>query len=764
MILADDILTSLDFLSFYQSELGKIDKIKSNGWSEPITCPFHEDNNPSLGVNIKTGQFNCFGCGEKGSIFNFYMKKYNVNFKESLSKLAEFAGIKSSHYISNKNQNFSKKSFKELFDLFTKVDLPNEAIVYLQDKRKISKDIIRKLLEQNLIGWNEKAWYGHNNFRSAIVFPMFDSNNEVVGLQNIFINDSSKRFVSKSKLNKGFFIFGDINAEKTVITEAVIDALSIVQVYNNVRVIATYSANSLEKLQDIDIKSPILFFDNDQAGKQATSKVIEILKDVKVVKWESNLKDINQLIINNFGLTVINMINEAVKPKYTEYDREVAELNMQIDELNKIYSVTMIGGDTVVMNEFVDPSTEKKDIKFLSFQSFKNKFLNKKIIDPYRTKTSKKYRDIGSLWLESKRRREYEQCVFDPGNKCDTKKYFNLFRGFTVKPVKGSWEELRNHIFEVICNGDRNMYHWIMCWIARIIQAPGDERPGTAIVLKGEQGCGKGCFVNALGSLMFNHFLAVHQPKHLIGNFNSHLKDALLVFADEVTWGGDKQAEGILKSLITEPYFMVEQKNKDALRVKSHVNLIISSNNDWVIPAGLQERRFCTLSVQNTKVGNRRYFNKMFERMYKKGGLEAMMYDLLNYDISNVDLRTIPKTEELLQQIINTMHPVHRFWYDRLQFGSLNYYEESWVKMVEQAKLYEEYINFCDTVHISYKLPLNQFSRKLNEVCPEIKKIRPLYEGKQTPHYEIPDLETCRFIFEDIVDIKVSWDTNIYNN
>ena len=40
-------------------------------------CPFHEDNNPSLGLNDEKNIFHCFGCGAKGDIveFNRLMKE-----------------------------------------------------------------------------------------------------------------------------------------------------------------------------------------------------------------------------------------------------------------------------------------------------------------------------------------------------------------------------------------------------------------------------------------------------------------------------------------------------------------------------------------------------------------------------------------------------------------------------------------------------------------------------------------------------------------
>ena len=761
----NEILSRLDFNSYYQSQLGNLGKIKSNGWSEALLCPFHDEQKPSMGVNIISGQFNCFGCGAKGSIFNFHMKKYDIDFKTSLSELAKIAGIELSipQFPQSNTNSYKNLSFEELFNISISMPFPEKGKIYLKEKRKFSNEIISFLIMNKLIGWNEKAWFSPGNLKPAIVFPLHDHNGKMVGLQNIFIDGSGKKFVSKSKLKKAFFKIGT-DDNTTIITEAIIDAISAIQATTNISAIATLSANSLEKLKYLKIKKPIIFFDNDEAGRKATLKAAEILNSYlnvkpKTVKWESKLKDINELLQQGFPASITNMIQNAIELESTERDREITELNMEINNLNKNYAVTMVGSDTVVMYEFFEPIAEKTDIKFLSFSAFRNKFLNQKIINPYRKPNASKYRDIGSLWLESKKRREYEQCVFDPTEKINTKKYYNLFRGFSVKPIKGDWSILRNHIYEIICNGNKIMDNWLMSWMARIIQNPGGERPGTAVVFKGEQGSGKGCLVNALGKLMHRHFLPITQPKHLTGNFNSHLKDALLVFADEVTWGGDKQAEGILKGLITEPYFMLEQKNKDAFKVKSHVNLMISSNNDWIIPAGLQERRFFTLAVNNSKVGDREYFNKLHKQISLKQALEAMMYDLLNYNI-NIDLRTIPRTDELLQQIINSMHPVHKFWYDRLQYGMLLFTHDSWEIEVERVEFYNEYITFCDTIHVTYKLPLNQFSRKLKEICPSINLIRPRINGKQTPMYKFVYLEACREEFENIVKIKVNWEQN----
>ena len=49
-------------------------RVMQNGeWQ--VLCPFHEDKNPSMAINTKTGLFNCFACGAKGGFIDFYMKK-----------------------------------------------------------------------------------------------------------------------------------------------------------------------------------------------------------------------------------------------------------------------------------------------------------------------------------------------------------------------------------------------------------------------------------------------------------------------------------------------------------------------------------------------------------------------------------------------------------------------------------------------------------------------------------------------------------------
>ncbi|WP_287719919.1 CHC2 zinc finger domain-containing protein, partial [Nitrosomonas sp.] len=73
-----------------------IPKFDANGKTEvQCLCPFHEDKNPSLSVNLEKGVFKCFGCGEQGGVVKFIQLRYGLDKKEALRKIKEDEGIKS---------------------------------------------------------------------------------------------------------------------------------------------------------------------------------------------------------------------------------------------------------------------------------------------------------------------------------------------------------------------------------------------------------------------------------------------------------------------------------------------------------------------------------------------------------------------------------------------------------------------------------------------------------------------------------------------
>ncbi|NCC61902.1 MAG: hypothetical protein EOM12_13405 [Verrucomicrobiae bacterium] len=80
---------------FYSMFLnGSLGKPTGGGWHKwNGLCPFHDDNRPgTFVINSKTGAYRCFSCGAKGGdIFDFYMEKERLGFKDAFKVLGRAA-------------------------------------------------------------------------------------------------------------------------------------------------------------------------------------------------------------------------------------------------------------------------------------------------------------------------------------------------------------------------------------------------------------------------------------------------------------------------------------------------------------------------------------------------------------------------------------------------------------------------------------------------------------------------------------------------
>lgn len=421
--------------------------------------------------------------------------------------------------------------------------------------------------------------------------------------------------------------------------------------------------------------------------------------------------------------------------------------------LNKKHAGVMLGGRFAILNESINPVSGRPDLTYSSVNDFKNRYANERIVvDKGKGQESV---PLAKHWLTWKDRRQYEGIVFSPGQE-KVPGFYNLFRGFDVQPKQGDWSLFRNHILEVISSGNQDIADYILNWMAHLVQFPGGERPGTSIVLRGPQGAGKGCFVNEFGSILKPHFLHITSQSHLTGRFNNHLKDALLVFCDEGVWAGDKAAEGVLKGMITEDTIMVEPKGVDAYSVQNHIRLIVASNNEWVVPAGLEERRFFVLDISNERVSNHSYFDALFHQM-RNGGREAMLYDLKRRDLSKVNLRNFPRTSALFDQMLNSMNSAGKFWVECLQSGSITKDSAEWPELIETQHIYEKYRVFAKEFGTRHPMTDSQLSKAIRKLCPGINRHRTTSMDGRPWALSLPALRECRKSLESAVRIKIEW-------
>jgi len=199
------------------------------------------------------------------------------------------------------------------------------------------------------------------------------------------------------------------------------------------------------------------------------------------------------------------------------------------------------------------------------------------------------------------------------------------------------------NLYENIAAGEIVLAKWILDWIADLIQHPG-VRPGTALAAIGGQGTGKGLFIKPIMQLLNEHSCHISNMQDIVGRFNAHLEGTLLIYADEATYGGSKEMANTLKALVTEDMIQIEKKGVDKYTVKNNLRLYISSNNDWVVPADLDERRYCIVRVAGVRAQDKKYFAKV-----ATCELGELLDDLKRAEIKS-DLKTAPETSELKNQ------------------------------------------------------------------------------------------------------------------
>lgn len=74
--------------SYYRAHVAKLGKVNATGWAQGA-CPFHDDRNASLSVNLRDerGGWRCFaGCGG-GDLVGFHMRQTGKPFKEAVTEL-----------------------------------------------------------------------------------------------------------------------------------------------------------------------------------------------------------------------------------------------------------------------------------------------------------------------------------------------------------------------------------------------------------------------------------------------------------------------------------------------------------------------------------------------------------------------------------------------------------------------------------------------------------------------------------------------------
>jgi phage/plasmid-associated DNA primase len=245
-----------------------------------------------------------------------------------------------------------------------------------------------------------------------------------------------------------------------------------------------------------------------------------------------------------------------------------------------------------------------------------------------------------------------------------------------------------------------------------------------------------------------NHAVHVTDSRHLTGNFNAHLLDALFVFADEAFWAGDKQGEGTLKRLITEATITIEPKGLDSFQMPNRLKILMASNASWVAPVTADERRFLVLDVTDKRKGDRAYFTALAAAI-NGDELAAFLDYLLGLPLAEFDHRNPPHTAALNRQKLIGASSLEKFWLDCLESGSFTG-DGDWPATIARTELHDAYLEHARAHGDRYPLTEEQMSTQLRKLCPDEKLVscRPRAgDGSRHRHYQLQSLTDHREAF-----------------
>jgi DNA primase len=313
----DDIKARVDLVEL----IGRSVPLRKSGTSFKGLCPFHQEKTASFYVFPASHTFVCFGCGKKGSAFDWLMEREHLDFGEALRSLAQLAGVElREHRAAGQDEAIAR-----LFGLLAAAQTYYHGLLggsagvaarrYLVERGVNGESIEAFALgyappggglgrhlrdagfseqEQQAAGLSSVADDGHHFdfFRDRLLFPITDERGRPIAFggrvlrseqQPKYLNSRDTLLFHKQETLFAFNLARrSILAERqVVIVEGYMDAV-IAHQHGYRNVVATLGTavterhlRQLRRLAD-DV---VLALDSDAAGQAATWRALELAED-----------------------------------------------------------------------------------------------------------------------------------------------------------------------------------------------------------------------------------------------------------------------------------------------------------------------------------------------------------------------------------------------------------------------------------------------------------------------------------------------------
>ena len=328
----DDLVARNDILDVVSSYV----HLTKKGGNYFGLCPFHNEKTGSFSVSPDKQIFYCFGCKKGGGVINFIMEEENLSFPDAVRFLAKRANMEVPEDTEDDGRSHLRQRVLELNKQAARFFYQNlqspagAAVAEYLEKRKISRKTAMNFgLGASLDGWDtlltEMIHQGftksellaaglvvqnnqgrlYDKFRSRLIFPVIDVRGDVVGFGGRVLDKSEPKYMNTPETivySKRRVLYGMNLAKKSkrpniILCEGNIDVITMHQAGFDNAVASMGTALTVEQTRLLSryTKELVLCYDNDNAGKAATQKAIELLNNsefsVKVLSIPNRMVD-----------------------------------------------------------------------------------------------------------------------------------------------------------------------------------------------------------------------------------------------------------------------------------------------------------------------------------------------------------------------------------------------------------------------------------------------------------------------------------------
>ena len=299
-------------------------------------CPFHNEKTPSFHVLQDKQIYHCFGCKKGGGVINFVMEMENFNYPDAVRFLAKRAGMEVPEEDGDREASRRRQRLLDLnrdaARFYYQLLQQNEgrAVQEYLDRRQIRKAtavnfgmgaspnawdgllnaMLKKgytkaeMLAAGLIVQNKNGGF-YDKFRNRLMLPVVDTRGDVVAFGSRVIDNSEPKYMNSSETpvySKRRVLYGLNLAKKTkrsniILCEGNLDIVTLHQAGFDNAVASMGTALTQEQIRLLSrfTKELVLCYDNDNAGKIATERALQLLNNsefsVKVLQLPRRFVD-----------------------------------------------------------------------------------------------------------------------------------------------------------------------------------------------------------------------------------------------------------------------------------------------------------------------------------------------------------------------------------------------------------------------------------------------------------------------------------------